>query len=452
MPSPLYNDDTLAYSAAHPELTAFGQPVTPTATDQAAAPKPYDGVSQPGDDNFDWSHYEDFLKTHHGGAAGLVDEAKQTLTKTQPTADLFSKIDDLSARPDNSQPSAGTAFGHRLKPEAEAELSGVHDVGAADAALMAPGLSELAGAAKSALGPPLVKAGSAALGGYEGYKYGGIPGAIAGLVGGWKTPGLLESGKLGRIGKLLGSLTNQGATSKVESDMAEGFDPHMPNVSNIANRARVSTEVPYASSTGNVTPAGGWGRTSPAHATAEADNLLNHSSYSNGHVFPEPLPTERLDANEIGGGGYGSTVATVYPGANDEPLIAHLPADFSHEAGNIDMPPSAGLTTRTNPLSRLEQATQGLSASPATATAAVPSTPPKVVWGPGATTKEGLPAQADIGNKANLLYDPQTPTSYIRTQYGLTTDPAEKEFLARVLRQRDNVRNTQFSPLRVAAQ
>ena len=85
---------------------------------------------------------------------------------------------------------------------------------------------------------------------------------------------------------------------------------------------------------------------------------------------------------------------------------------------------------------------KAISASPAPQ----PSAPARVLYGPGATTQEGLPAQAGVGKGNSALYDPQTPTAYLQAQYGLATDPAEKEFLARAIRQRSNMRNRTSSP------
>jgi hypothetical protein len=57
------------------------------------------------------------------------------------------------------------------------------------------------------------------------------------------------------------------------------------------------------------------------------------------------------------------------------------------------------------------------------------------LWGPGSTDMQGQPAQAEA-SRANLKYDPQTPTSYLREQLKNETDPAQQEFLVSALRQR----------------
>jgi hypothetical protein len=57
------------------------------------------------------------------------------------------------------------------------------------------------------------------------------------------------------------------------------------------------------------------------------------------------------------------------------------------------------------------------------------------VWGPGSVDQAGGPAQADF-SRANLKYDPQTPTSYLREQLSSETDPAQREFLVNAINQR----------------
>lgn len=60
------------------------------------------------------------------------------------------------------------------------------------------------------------------------------------------------------------------------------------------------------------------------------------------------------------------------------------------------------------------------------------------LWGPGSTDKGGELAQADF-SKANLKYDPQTPTSYLREQLAQERDPAQQQFLVSALRQRQRL-------------
>lgn len=57
------------------------------------------------------------------------------------------------------------------------------------------------------------------------------------------------------------------------------------------------------------------------------------------------------------------------------------------------------------------------------------------VWGPGSVDQGGGVAQADF-SRANLKYDPQTPTSYLREQLSTETDPAQREFLVNAINQR----------------
>lgn len=61
------------------------------------------------------------------------------------------------------------------------------------------------------------------------------------------------------------------------------------------------------------------------------------------------------------------------------------------------------------------------------------------MFGPGTADMSGQPFQSTSGYKGanNLLYDPQTPTDYLRQQYlDSTEDPATQDFLGRALRQR----------------
>lgn len=56
-------------------------------------------------------------------------------------------------------------------------------------------------------------------------------------------------------------------------------------------------------------------------------------------------------------------------------------------------------------------------------------------WGPGAVDTTGEQVQG-AGRKGNLLYDAGTDTDYLREQLNLATDPAEREFLAKAIAQR----------------
>jgi hypothetical protein len=70
------------------------------------------------------------------------------------------------------------------------------------------------------------------------------------------------------------------------------------------------------------------------------------------------------------------------------------------------------------------------------------------MWGPGSTTKTGElsmagPMKGDPDylptKSANPVYDPQTPTPYLREQLAIATDPAERAFLAKALAQRSSI-------------
>jgi hypothetical protein len=60
-------------------------------------------------------------------------------------------------------------------------------------------------------------------------------------------------------------------------------------------------------------------------------------------------------------------------------------------------------------------------------------------WGPGSTARSGDVSMAGESNR--LIYDPQTPTPYIRQQLKQAATPEERDFLLRALRQRYNINN-----------
>lgn len=58
-------------------------------------------------------------------------------------------------------------------------------------------------------------------------------------------------------------------------------------------------------------------------------------------------------------------------------------------------------------------------------------------WGPGSTNRAGQLSMADESNR--MLYDPQTPTDYLRQQLSEADNPADREFLAKTIRQRYDI-------------
>lgn len=58
-------------------------------------------------------------------------------------------------------------------------------------------------------------------------------------------------------------------------------------------------------------------------------------------------------------------------------------------------------------------------------------------WGPGSKTRSGETSMADESSR--MLYDPQTPTKYLREQLAHATTPQDRDFLVRALRQRYNI-------------
>lgn len=58
-------------------------------------------------------------------------------------------------------------------------------------------------------------------------------------------------------------------------------------------------------------------------------------------------------------------------------------------------------------------------------------------WGPGTLDRTGGLSMADEGGRT--IYDPQTPTSYLRDQLSSATDDADRAFLAKAIRQRYNI-------------
>lgn len=131
-----------------------------------------------------------------------------------------------------------------------------------------------------------------------------------------------------------------------------------------------------------------------------------------------------------------------------------MPSIQSVTAGSPDIPGltigkmSGPMDMADVPMSRARQAAEALQRS-SQETPVTPGTPalgPNVrkiprfdqQWGPGSVTKEGLPSQAGVG-RANAIYDPQTPTPYLREQLGTATDAAERAFLAKALSQRSQI-------------
>lgn len=171
-------------------------------------------------------------------------------------------------------------------------------------------------------------------------------------------------------------------------------------------------------------------------ATAEAENLQNGASYGNGHVMQEPKPTELLDMAMEGIDPQSTGTYTSLEGGYG----AVVPDDFTFEAGNPDVP---GLTIGDD----LGSIDGVMSPLPETRTSSAVRELPRQdeYWGiRDGEMPQAAPRKGDVGfekgaDPANLLYDPQTPSSYLRDQLSEAGDPGHREFLARAIRQRRDI-------------
>lgn len=299
-------------------------------------------IAEPGDPDFDWAHYN----VYKHQAVDPVSEAKQTLADTHSTAESLKQTGALPPPASEAQPIGGlTGSEHPvstwLKGFAQGGAEGLPTaariaqvalpfatggasipaqmaVGAGTQALadladraagdpnapqtftdylthaatgaILPGVIGGAGKAISALAPLASKGTTggligAGLGGYEGYKRGGVMGGVEGAALG-TAGGSVLANKLGKLSQAVRGLKN-------EVPAAEGLERYMPNTSGYRG-APQSTEVP-GSTYKPFTP-GAYRNvsqfTGPTSPVAEAENVAANASYGEGHVIPGQLPSE----------------------------------------------------------------------------------------------------------------------------------------------------------------
>lgn len=318
----------------------------------------------------------------------------------------------------------------------------------------------------------------ALLGGYEGYKRGGVLGALEGGATGY-----FLGNKASKLGKIIDSLgEKEGAPNVSVTD--EGAPP-----SNVIDQepaqlrpARFSTEVPTQ-------PEGGWGASGAGDVTpkpsapqpgrpisdAEQFNINRSAPYGEGALIPQALPTELRSMSLQGLEDAGNT-STARPYDVDymaatgekympESSVVESSAEPQAEPSASDVDSLLGdLSSRLEgvpsakpqlPSSWQQLASPSDSGVRLNAPAPTSAPPPSLTaldaidrqFGPGAVDSAGRPYQSTSGYRGanNLLYDPQTPTDYLREQFREATDPAEQDWLGKALRQRLRVGTSQLN-------
>lgn len=233
-----------------------------------------------------------------------------------------------------------------------------------------------------------------------------------------------------------------------------------------AIRDQTATSVPAAMRSGAPAQTG----SAPVRQPSEAElfNLNRSAPYGEGATIPQALPTELrplslqgleeagqiqnvkpydVDYMSLTGQKYMPDMEVVPPdesGLFNEAPSNHVVADLVEKlkARMGDVPTAKAASPE------LPSSWQQFSSGETGTRASAPEIdlPPSLkaideMFGPGATDMEGAPLQSTGGYKGanNLLYDPQTPTSYLRDQLSTASDPADRDFLARALRQRMRV-------------
>jgi hypothetical protein len=424
---------------------------------------------------------------------------------------------------------------------------------AAAAPVIQAGLGKLPGLL-SRLPAKATGIGGAAIGGYEGYRRGGVPGAVEGAVVGGAAGAAMPRG-LKALGSMFGvapeaaaegAATAGGATRTV-GETASGFagqskapfinrptapwaptagkstEDYWPQGSTIeppapltprdpgfqptvqgtpTSTAAPSPAVPESSYSGdprtppfnrdlmellsgkrtggleNIPPTsapmanvasdmqdaiGSYGRASgagsstmrmPTQATGPFPTSIDYSTPtgppSAGNIEPAALRGLTPDITfETPTGPPSATGESLPPptGVPPRSLASYIPA---MRDAVVQRGPASGLTPNPGRVQSMQDAIQargdwttGNGAPTAqTAPQATPAAPPSLralnrgdeFWGPSAVSRSGAPAQAD--ESMRTIMDPKTPTSYIREQLSKATVPADREFLARALRQR----------------
>lgn len=183
-----------------------------------------------------------------------------------------------------------------------------------------------------------------------------------------------------------------------------------------------------------------WGSGKAPAATASASN--DHDLFDMATAPKTAQPYEWPDA--------GGTYARNAEGSD----VLIRPNEAPPAGANPDIPHASAPTGLSEFQEMSPASLSGLDAS--TAGAGSPSLKALArgdeYWGPGTLSRTGAdPAMADESH--TLLYDPQTPTSYLRDQLTSADNPADREYLARAIRQRYNINSRPGSvgPSRYAA-
>jgi hypothetical protein len=221
---------------------------------------------------------------------------------------------------------------------------------------------------------------------------------------------------------------SRNTTLKMGADPLEAVDPHMANSSGYDPAAPFGDAADY------------WGA---------ADEAIDPHMPNSGGAERAAVPRTAVTETAEGGG-------TMY---GDAPSAA-LPESLEALTGK-----SAKLADGAHGVDSLETLTDAIYGEDApTVGNGTGDTPPSLqrlapgdvyrddMWGPGSVDREGLPAQAGptradtsgknpftptppdkyadfFRNKANLGYDPQTPTSYLEEQLAGAADPGEQAWL-----------------------
>ncbi len=318
---------------------------------------------------------------------------------------------------------------------------------------VAPGI--LGGAAKlvKAVRPLASKGsvggvGGAALGAYEGYKRGGITGALEGAAIG----GMGGSALANKLGKF-GSAAAPEAEEAIEGGI--GTQPKAPATGKNVYYHADEPLPQYGGSQGKTyynQPAETVSPTTRTPSAAEKFNIERNAPYGEGAIMPSTVrpsefrspSLEGLDAPQSGKPAdvdyYALTGKTHLPDVEpvsagesvpqEQPTHDFVDQWLNEQSGKgFDWPEAGG---------RFEPDAAG--SHKLVTDEALPDSLKAIdrMFGPGATDLSGAPLQSTSGFKGanNLLYDPQTPGSYLREQFLSAEDPAERDFLGRALRQR----------------
>lgn len=201
----------------------------------------------------------------------------------------------------------------------------------------------------------------------------------------------------------------------------------------------------------------------PAPRSMGPDELANidrNTTFGEGGVMQGPLPTE-LRSSAVDGLEFPQSKPydAGYYGLKPTPRGQIDLLEGGPESGRFPIPGREGQDVPSADdvetlISQLRPSSQ--SVSPVSPSLQMPPSMRSLArgdeyWGQGALSRGGAPAQAGEGGQ--FLYDPQTPTAYLREQLKHATDPAEREWLTRTIRQRYDInsRPGAFGPSKYAS-